>query len=81
MAGGTSVVADKQLIADIGTLTGETVDTEVVRVIESPGIPRIHGAMKTDFFGDSGWILADVFGDLLKGKTVIECLFNVFTVF
>ena len=77
MAGGAFLVTDEQFVTDIDSLAGEAVNTEVVGIVERPGI---HGAVETDLFGDSRRILADIFGDVFKRASVTESLFDVFPI-
>ena len=80
MTGVAEVVTDDQLIADVGFSAAEPMDTEVVGVIEGSPVPGIEGTMEFHLFGDRGGILAEVSGDVLKGRILIQCLFDVLAV-
>lgn len=77
MAGAAGGIAEKELFAGIRLPTPETVDTEVVGVVEAAFIPCIGDPVFKDFIGDSGRVLTEVFGNDPKGLTFVQSLLDV----
>ena len=69
------------LSAGVGLFTVIAVDTEVFSIIESPFVIPIRETVSSDFFRDCGRILAQESGNILKGSTRIQLVFDIDTVF
>lgn len=77
VAGPAFGITNNKLSAGIGLFTMEAVDTKIIRVIKRAPVPRIDGSVPPYFFGDSGGILAEIFGDLTERLSFIKAIFNI----
>jgi hypothetical protein len=79
-AGTALAVTDKELFADVGSLAAETVDAEVLRVIETAYVGGVCGAVELHLFGDGGRIFAEIAADLPEGEILHKGIGDVLPV-
>lgn len=77
MTGTTPGITDDQFVTGVGLLAGESVNAEVVWVVETAAVPRIDGAMFPDLSGDGGRILAEVLCNVPEGLSFVQTVFDV----
>lgn len=73
--------AQDDLSAGVSLLTVIAVNAEVFSIIESPFVIPIRETVSSDFFRDCGRVLAQEPGNILKGSTRIQLVFDIDTVF
>ena len=73
--------AKDNLAAGIGLFTMVTMDTEVFRIIKSAFVIPVRQPMSSYFFRDGSGILAQESGDIFKGCTLVQFVFNINTIF
>ena len=80
-AGCTFDSAQDDLSTGVSLLTVIAVNAEVFSIIESPFVIPIRETVSSDFFRDCGRVLAQEPGNILKGSTRIQLVFDIDTVF
>ena len=73
--------AQDDLSTSISFPTVIAVNAEVFSIIESSFVIPIRETVSPDFFRDCGRILAEEPGNILKGSTLIQLVFDINTVF
>ena len=79
-AGTAKGITDDELVASVGLLTTEAMDTKVVGIVKTAPVPCVYNTMLPNLFGDSGRIFAEIFGNFPKGFAFIKRFFNVLSV-
>ena len=64
MAGCALLITDDELLTYIGFATFEAMDTEVIRIIETPLMPGIQGSMEPNFLRNRCWIFTEKLCDI-----------------
>jgi len=80
MTGTTVSITENKLVAGVRLFAAETVDTEVVGIVEAAAVPGIGNPVFPDFVRDSGRILAQELCYFTEGLALIKGLFNKNTV-
>ena len=54
MAGTAKGITDDELVASVGLLTTEAMETKVVGIVKTAPVPSVYNTMLPNLFGDSG---------------------------